>query len=310
MSLGGCRVGFALQATAGEEAGENPARSRHCDPGTSRGARHSSRRHLHPGRGPRRKATVERAAVPVLRRRRARRPAAGAHRQCRFTRRRRGARPRGEGHGQVDRGAGARGAVACGRGRRGLPVLLRARRHRLPRWRRARACRAPAGAACRAAGRRLRGSPGRLARPRAGADDGGERLRARAARGGAPRGALRRRGQPAARPPRRSTARRGRPRDVLRRAGRRVGPARGAVPAGRHDEPGGGRVAAAAARPVRTDGRGRGDPRTGRTGRRRPPPAGLRGRPGRLRRGVRRAGRRAGSKDHLGPGAAAGRRAG
>ena len=42
----------------------------------------------------------------------------------------------------------------------------------------------------------------------------------------------------------------------LRRARRRLGAARGAVPAGRHDEPRGGRAAAAAARPVRADRRG------------------------------------------------------
>ena len=43
----------------------------------------------------------------------------------------------------------------------------------------------------------------------------------------------------------------------LRRARGRLGAARRAVPAGRHDEPGGGRAAAAAARPVRADRRGR-----------------------------------------------------
>ena len=117
-------------------------------------------------------------------------------------------------------------------------------------------------------------------------------LPARAARRGAPRRALRRRGQPAARPPRRPAARRRRDGPRARRARRGVGVARGVVPAGRHDEPGGGRAAPAAARPVRAHRRGPGvarrrDARGGRA-----PADGVRGRPGCVRRGVRRAPRR------------------
>ena len=113
------------------------------------------------------------------------------------------------------------------------------------------------GPAGRAAGRRHRG-PAASARcdlERALAE-GVPRLRARAARRRAPRRALRRRGQPAARPPGRPAARRRRDGPGARRARRRVGVARRPVPAGRHDEPGGGRAAAAAARPVRADRRG------------------------------------------------------
>ena len=94
-------------------------------------------------------------------------------------------------------------------------------------------------------------------------------LRAGAARRRAPRRAVRRRGQPAARPPGRPAA--GRRRDGLRdveREGVSVQPRR-PVPAGRHDEPGGGRAAPAAARPVRADRRGRApaaDPASARRG--------------------------------------------
>ena len=73
---------------------------------------------------------------------------------------------------------------------------------------------------------------------------------------GAPRRALRRRGQPAARPPGRPAAGRRRDGPRLRRARGRVGAARGPLPAGRHDEPGGGRAAPAAAGPLRAGGRG------------------------------------------------------
>ena len=144
----------------------------------------------------------------------------------------------------------------------GLPVLLRPGR---PRRRAARTVRThdgprqtPAGPAGRAAGRRHRGPGARLAAPRAGA---GRRdvteyepglLAARA-----PRHPLRRRGQPAARPPRRPAARRRRDGPLDRRARRRLGRARRPVRAGRHDEPRGGRAAAAAARPVRAHRRGR-----------------------------------------------------
>ena len=81
-----------------------------------------------------------------------------------------------------------------------------------------------------------------------------------------PRRALRRRGQPAARPPGRPAAGRRRDGPRLRRARGRLGRARRPVPARRHDEPGGGRAAAAAARPVRADRRGRGAAATRRAG--------------------------------------------
>ena len=88
--------------------------------------------------------------------------------------------------------------------------------------------------------------------------EGVQGLRARPARRRPPRRALRRRGQPAARPPRRPAARLGRAGHQLRRARRRLGAPRGPVPARRHDEPRGGRAAPAAARPVRADRVGRG----------------------------------------------------
>ena len=65
------------------------------------------------------------------------------------------------------------------------------------------------------------------------------------------------------------------------RARGRVGRARRPVRAGRHDEPGGGRAAPAAAGPVRPDRGGRRPAGTRPPGRGGPPPAGLRGRPGR-----------------------------
>ena len=111
----------------------------------------------------------------------------------------------------------------------------------------------PPGHPGRAPGRGHRGPAGRLARHRARADRGHHRLPARPAGRGAPRRALRRRGQPAPRPPGRPAARRGRAGRQLRRARGDLGPARLAVPAGRHHEPGGGRAAPAAARPVRPD---------------------------------------------------------
>ena len=114
-------------------------------------------------------------------------------------------------------------------------------------------------AAGRAARRRHRGPGGRVAGPRARARRGRARPTSPGCSPQAHRGrALRRRGQPAARPPRRPAAGRRRDGPRARRAGRRVGRARRAVPAGRHDEPGGGRAAAAAARPVRAHRRGRG----------------------------------------------------
>ncbi len=146
----------------------------------------------------------------------------------------------------------------------------------------------PARHARRAAGRRDRGPPGRLAGHRARADRRRHGLRARRAGGGAPRPAVRGRGQPAARPSRRPAAGRGRARGQLRRARGDLGPARGPVPARRHDEPGGRRAAAAAAGPVRADRGGRGQPGPGRARRGRPPPPGLRGRPGGVRRPLRR----------------------
>jgi magnesium chelatase subunit D len=69
---------------------------------------------------------------------------------------------------------------------------------------------------------------------------------------------------------------------VLRRARGRLRPARRPLPAGRDDEPRGGRAAAAAARPVRPDRRGGRHPRPGRAGRRGAPPDGVRGGPGRF----------------------------
>ena len=147
-------------------------------------------------------------------------------------------------------------------GRRRLPVLLRPARARpgvpgrTPRRRTVGdGASRPGSSSCRSARART-GVVGSLDIERALAE-GVERLRAGAAGGRAPRRPLRRRGQPAPRPPRRPAARRRRAGRVLRGAGGRVGAARVALPAGRHDEPGGGRAAAAAARPVRADRRGR-----------------------------------------------------
>ena len=91
-------------------------------------------------------------------------------------------------------------------------------------------------------------------------------VRARPAGPRPPRDPLRRRGQPAARPPRRPAARRRRDGPLDRRARRRLGRARRPVRAGRHDEPRGGRAPAAAARPVRAHRRGRRAARPGRCG--------------------------------------------
>ena len=219
--------------------------------------------------------------------------------------RRRRAGARREGHREVDRGARAgRGAAAdvdvvagcrfsCdpADARPGLPGRpARARRARA-RTRPARLVELPVGAT----EDRLR----RLAGPRAGADRGGQGVRAGPAGRGAPRRAVRRRGQPAARPPGRPAAGRGRAGRQLRRAGRGLGAARGPVPAGRHHEPGGGRAAPAAARPVRADRRGGRAARPGQRAevvRRRlaydADPDGFRGPLGRGRAGAGRADRR------------------
>ena len=132
------------------------------------------------------------------------------------------------------------------------------------------------GHAGRAPGRGHRGPADRLAGHRARADRGHDRLPARAAGRGAPRRALRGRGQPAPRPPGRPAARRGRAGRELRGARGRLGPARLAVPAGRHHEPGGRRAPPAAAGPVRADGTGHGQSGSGRTGRGGTPQARLR----------------------------------
>ena len=86
-------------------------------------------------------------------------------------------------------------------------------------------------------------------------------LRGRAAGARPPGHPLRRRGQPAARPPRRRAARRRRLGRLARRARRGLGRARGALPARRHDERRGGRAAPAAARSLRARRRGARAPR-------------------------------------------------
>ena len=229
-----------------------------------------------------------RRPVPVLRRRRPRRSASRAAAQRRAPRRRRGAGAGGEGHGEVDGGARA-GRAAAGPDRgAGLPVLLRPGRpgSALPR----RAARARTGVRRRRPGRRrgprrdglaLLATPPSVRHVRAarlvelpvGATEDRlvgsldlERALAEGVRAYQPgllaeahRGVLyvdevnllhdhlvdapagRRRDGPGA-----------------RRAGRGVGVARRVVPAGRDDEPGGGRAAAAAARPVRAHRRGPG----------------------------------------------------
>ena len=99
-----------------------------------------------------------------------------------------------------------------------------------------------------------------------------------------PRDPLRRRGQPAPRPPRRPAARCGGDGAGHDRARRGLGRARRAVRADRHHEPRGGRAPAAAARPVRPDGRGRGTARACAARRGRTATDGLRRRSGRLHR--------------------------
>ena len=115
--------------------------------------------------------------------------------------------------------------------------------------------------------------------------DRSPRVPARAVGRRAPRGAVRRRGQPAARPPGGPAAGRRGDGPLVRRAGRRLGVARRAVPAGRDHEPGGGRAPPAAARPVRADRRGALVARGADPGRGGAPQAGLRGRSGAVRRG-------------------------
>ena len=232
-------------------------------------------------------------ALPVFGRRRPGRPATGPAAQRGAPRRRRRAGPRREGHREVDDRAGA--------GRRAAAVDVVA------------GCRFscdpaapdpdcpdgphPGGSARRRVAQTAR--PGwsscRSARPRTGVigsldleralAEGEAALRAGAARRRPPRPALRRRGQPAPRPPRRPAARRGGDGSRARRARRRLGAPRGPVPAGRHDEPGGGRAAPAAARPVRAapsrSPRSRGVAERAEVVRRR---LALRGRPGGLRR--------------------------
>ena len=92
------------------------------------------------------------------------------------------------------------------------------------------------------------------------------RVRARAAGRGPPRHPVRRRGQPAARPPGRPAAGRRRDGPLDGRARRRLGRPRRPVRAGRHHEPRGGRAPAAAARPVRADRRDRRPARPARCG--------------------------------------------
>ena len=165
---------------------------------------------------------------------------------------------------------GARRGAAADRRHRRRPVLQRPARPGTALPRRAvrgrRRHRDPAGPPGRAARRRHRGPGARLAAPRARAVRGQGGVRARPARPGAPRHPVRRRGQPAARPPRRPAARRRRDGPLDRRARRRLGRARRPVRAGRHHEPRGGRAPAAAARPVRAHRRGRRTPRPGRRG--------------------------------------------
>ena len=96
----------------------------------------------------------------------------------------------------------------------------------------------------------------RIAGHRTGADRGRDDISARLARRRPPRRALRRRGQPAARPSRRPAARRRCAGHELRGAGRRLGTALRPIPAGRHNEPRGGRAAPAATGPLRSHGGG------------------------------------------------------
>ena len=174
-------------------------------------------------------------------------------------RRRAGARR--EGHREVDDGARASPRAARGRRGRRLPVLLRPRRSRPGLPRRAAPTPAPRPHARRRGWSSCRSAPPRTAwsasldLERALAE--GVTAYEPAARRRAPRHPLRRRGQPAPRPPGRPAARRRRDGPRVRRA-RGVSVAHAArVRARRHDEPRGGRAAAAAARPVRADRRGR-----------------------------------------------------
>ena len=180
------------------------------------------------------------------------RTAAGAGAQRGVAGHRRGAGARREGHREVDHGARAGGDPARRAGRGRVPVLLRPGRARSVLPGRARTSRE----------RRRLPAPARLVELPVGASEdrlvgaldieralteGRQGVRARAAGRRAPGRAVRGRGQPAARPPGRPAARRRRAGHLLRGAGRGVGPARGPVPAGRHDEPGGGRTAPATA---------------------------------------------------------------
>ena len=220
-------------------------------------------------------------AVSLQRHRRPRRSRAraGAQRGLAGDRRRAGARR--ERHRQVDDRARAGGAAAAGRRGRaaaGSAAIPRrpircARTARIPpeppaTVRPARLVELPVGAS----EDRLVGS---LDLERA-LTARGEGVRAGAARRRPSRPALRRRGQPAARPSRRPAARRRRHGHRLRRTRRRLGAARGALPARRHDEPGGGRAAPAAARPLRARRRRARLARSRRARRGGPPPAGVR----------------------------------
>ena len=125
---------------------------------------------------------------------------------------------------------------------------------------------APAGTG-RAADRRHRGPGGRIAGPAAGVARRRARVLAGAAGAGARRRAVRRRGQPAARPSgRRAAGRRG-DGPGAHRARRRLAQPRRPVRADRHHESRRGRTAPAAARPVRADRRRGGLPRRRRAGR-------------------------------------------
>ncbi len=233
-------------------------------------------------------------AVPVQRCRRDGRHAPGPHPQRDLAVDRWCARARREGHGQVDGRPGPGRGAAAGLGPGRLPLLVRPGRPRpaLPGRpaRRRRHRRHPHREDRRAAGRLDRGPAHRLARRRTGADRGRHVVPARPARCSPPRRSVRRRGQPAARPPGRPAPRRRRPGHQLRRTRRGVGAARGPVPARGHDEPRGGRTAPAAARPVRADRRGgRAEAAQG-PGRGGTPADGVRRRPARVRGPLRRRG--------------------
>ena len=126
------------------------------------------------------------------------------------------------------------------------------------RWNRSRAQRpegsAGAGAGGRPAARRDRRPRRRRARSRTCLVARRQGVRAWAAGTGAPRLSLRRRGEPARRPSRRSPDRRRRLGRERRRARRAVGAPPGALRPGRQRQPGRGRAAAAVARPLRPVG--------------------------------------------------------